>query len=213
MKTKNAFLHLLNYCSPPKSKIFFASVYSVLNKICDIVPEILIGISIDVIVNQQHSVVANITGILNPFNQLYLVGVLTALLWILESVFEYLYSIAWKSLALDMQQELRIKTYDRIQNLDLAYFEDKTTGTLLNILQDDINQLEQFLSQGPNEVIQLTVNIIIMGLIFFYVSPILAFLAIVPIFPLSAHAKSSSNFSAALLSLKNALIFAAGIIA
>ena len=50
----------------------------------------------------------------------------------------------------------------------LVYFENKTTGGLLNILQDDINQLEQFLSQGPNEIIQLIVNIIVMGLISFF---------------------------------------------
>lgn len=180
MKNTNAFIALLKYTSPNKGRIIFASVCSILNKICDIVPEILIGISIDIIVNQQHSVVAKL-GITNPFNQLYLVGGITALFWILESLFEYLYSITWRGLALDMQHDLRLKTYATIQDLDLAYFENKTTGGLLNILQDDINQLEQFLSQGPNEIIQLTVNIIVMGLIFFYLSPTLALLTLLPI--------------------------------
>jgi ATP-binding cassette, subfamily B, bacterial len=180
MKRTNPLINLLQYASPSKSKIFFASICSVLNKLCDIVPEILIGISIDVIVNQQHSIVAKL-GIANPFYQLYLVGALTALLWILESVFEYLYSIAWRSLAQEIQHNLRLKTYATMQDLDLSYFENKTTGGLLNILQEDIQQLEQFLSQGPNEIIQLTVNIIVMGLIFFYLSPVLAFLTLLPI--------------------------------
>lgn len=180
MKYTNAFITLLGYASPSKGKIVFASLCSILNKICDIVPEILIGISIDVIVNQHHSIIAKL-GIMNPFHQLYLVGGLTAFLWILESVFEYLYSITWRGLAQDIQHDLRLKTYATIQNLDLAYFENKTTGGLLNILQDDINQLEQFLSQGPNEIIQLTVNIIVMGLIFLYLSPMLALLTLLPI--------------------------------
>ncbi|MBS1986916.1 ABC transporter ATP-binding protein [Candidatus Dependentiae bacterium] len=180
MKRANALIKLLKYASPSKSKIVFASVCSVLNKLCDIVPEILIGISIDIIVNQQHSIVARL-GIINPFYQLYLVGALTALLWILESVFEYLYSIAWRSLAQEIQHNLRLKTYATMQDLDLSYFENKTTGGLLNVLQEDIQQLEQFLSQGPNEIIQLTVNIIVMGLIFFYLSPVLAFLTLLPI--------------------------------
>ncbi len=180
MKRVNPLIKLLHYASPNKSKVFFAAICSVLNKLCDIVPEILIGISIDIIVNQQHSLVAKL-GIINPFYQLYLVGALTALLWILESVFEYLYAITWRSLAQEIQHDLRLKTYTHLQNLDIAYFENKTTGGLLNILQEDIHQLEQFFSQGPNEIIQLTVNIIVMGLLFFYLSPILAILTLLPI--------------------------------
>src|SRR5204863_4352654 len=86
-----------------------------------------------------------------------------------------------RSLAQEIQHNLRLKTYATMQNLDLVYFENKTTGGLLNILQEDIQQLEQFLSQGPNEIIQLTVSIIVMGLIFFYLSPTLAFLTLLPI--------------------------------
>ncbi len=180
MKHHNALQELLRYASPHKGKVIFAAVCSVLNKLCDIVPEILIGISIDVIVNQRNSIIAK-CGIQDPFQQLYLVGALTALLWILESVFEFLYSITWRGIAQNIQHDLRLKTYAAVQDLDMAYFEDKTTGGLLNTLQDDINQLEQFLSQGPNEVIQLVVNIIVMGCIFFYLSPVLAVLALLPI--------------------------------
>lgn len=177
---KNPLITLLRYATPVKGKIVFASICSVLNKICDIVPEILIGISIDVIVNQNHSLVARL-GIPNPYHQLYLVGGLTAVLWILESVFEYLYSITWRGLAQDIQHELRMKTYGHLQNLDLAYFEDKTTGGLLSIVQDDIMQLEQFCSQVPNEIIQLTVNILFLGSLFFYISPMIALLTLIPI--------------------------------
>jgi ATP-binding cassette subfamily B protein len=180
MMSNNAFIQLLQYASLRKSRIFFASLFSILNKICDIFPEILIGIAIDIIVNQGHAVIAPL-GITNPFYQLYLTGALAALMWTFESIFEYLYSIAWRSLAQDVQHELRLKTYATIQRCDLAYFENKTTGQLLNILQDDINQLEQFLSQSPNEIIQLIVNVIVMGCIFFYLSPMLAILTLLPI--------------------------------
>jgi ATP-binding cassette, subfamily B, bacterial len=180
MKSTNTFIRLFHYSSPNKSTLFFACLCSILNKLFDIVPEILIGIAIDVIVNQKHSIISKL-GIKNPFYQLYLVGALTALLWILESVFEYLYSIAWRNFAQDIQHTLRLKTYAAIQESDLAYFEDSTTGNLLTIVYDDIQQLEQFLSQGPNEILQLIVNILVMGAIFFYVSPTLALLTLLPI--------------------------------
>ncbi len=180
LRSHNALMQLFSYTVLNRAKVVFASVCSVLNKVCDIVPEILIGISIDVIVNQEQSVIAHL-GIINPTHQLYFVGGMTALFWIGESVFEYLYLITWRGLAQDIQHDLRLKTYDTIQKLDLAYFEDKKQGVLLSILQDDISQLEQFLSQGPNEIIQLTVNVVIMGIIFFWISPTLAFLTVLPI--------------------------------
>jgi len=164
-----------------KIRIFLATFSSILNKLCDIVPEILIGIAIDVIVNQQHSVIARIAGISNPFNQLYLVAGLTAILWILESIFEYCYLILWRGIAQKVQHSLRISTYDHMQNLDTAYFEDKKTGGLLAIINDDINQLELFLSEGPNTIIQLIINVIVMGAIFTCFSPTIALLTLLPI--------------------------------
>ncbi len=180
MNSLNALKRLLHFTVPYKGKMILATLCSAANKLCDIVPEILIGISIDVIVNQQHSIVARL-GISNPFHQLYIIGGITAILWILESVFEYLYSILWRGIAQDIQQDLRVHAYANLQRLDMSYFENKTTGGLLSILHDDINQLELFLSETPNAVIQLLVNIIAMGAIFIFLSPTLAFFAALPI--------------------------------
>jgi len=180
MKTKQMIL-LWRYAMVQKSKVVLATACSILNKICDIVPEILIGIAIDVVVNQRHSIVARIFHIDNPLHQLYLVACLTAILWILESVFEYWYLILWRDVAHGVQHGLRRDTYASLQQLDMSYYERTTTGGLLTILQDDINQLEQFLSEVPNAVLQLAVNIVVMGAIFFYISPVIAFVTLLPI--------------------------------
>ena len=176
----NPLKTLLKNIKINKSKVVFATICSVLNKICDIVPEILIGISIDVVVNQRGSLIAKM-GILDPFSQLYFVGAITALFWILESVFEYLYSITWNDLAYAIQSDLRMQAYSTVQSLELSFLEKRTGGELLNILHDDINQLKQFLSQGPNEVIQLVTNIIVLGSIFFVLAPQIALFTLLPI--------------------------------
>lgn len=181
MKRSHELLKLMHLMLPHKLKLFLAIISSILNKLCDIVPEILIGISIDVVVNQQHSAVARFCGISSPLEQLYIVGTLTALLWIFESIFEYFYLILWRRLGQDVQHTLRLATYQHIQKLDMAFFENKTTGGLLSILNDDINQLELFLSEGPNAFLQLAVNVAVMGGIFFYISPQIAFLTLIPI--------------------------------
>lgn len=181
MKSQQALQSLMSYMAPYKMRLFLATISSIFNKLCDIVPEILIGIAIDIVVNQSNSITAHVTGVSNPFTQLYMVAGLTALLWILESIFEYCYLILWRSIGQSVQHSLRIATYNHMQNSDIAYFEDKKTGGLLAIINDDINQLELFLSEGPNAIIQLVVNIIVMGLIFAYISPTLALLNLLPI--------------------------------
>ena len=163
---KNPWRSLLGRVCINKTQVAFAVLCSVLNKICDIVPEILIGISIDVIVNQERSLISR-TGIIDPFQQLYVVGAITAMFWILESVFEYLYSITWNDIAQTIQHDVRLQAYATVQNLDLSYFEHASGGQLVTVLHDDINQLKQFLSQAPNDAIQLITNIIVLGGVFF----------------------------------------------
>ncbi len=178
---KHAFRQLLGYLKPYKLEVILATLSSIANKLCDIVPEILIGIAIDVIINQQHSTIARFIGIIDPFNQLYFVAGLTAILWIGESIFEYCYLVLWRSLAQNVQHDMRVQAYAHLQTLDSEYFEDKTTGGLVSVLNDDINQLEQFLSEGPNTIIQLVINILVMGGIFAYISPTIAFLTLLPV--------------------------------
>ena len=48
--TIQPFIHLLSYASPWKLKIYVASIYSIINKLFDIAPEILIGIAVDLVV-------------------------------------------------------------------------------------------------------------------------------------------------------------------
>jgi ATP-binding cassette subfamily B protein len=68
-----------------------------------------------------------------------------------------------------------------VQKLDLAYFEDRSTGNLVTILNDDVNQLERFLDGGANNLIQVGTTVIAVGAVFFAVSPLIAALAFTPI--------------------------------
>jgi ATP-binding cassette subfamily B protein len=142
-----ALLRLLRYARGFRSRIVFASICSVMNKLFDVMPEILIGIAIDVVVRQQDSFVAEL-GIPDPKWQLALLGGLTLIVWILESLFEYLYLILWRNLAQDLQHAMRLDAYRHVQKLDLAYFEDRSTGNRVTILNDDVTQLARFLDGG-----------------------------------------------------------------
>ena len=173
-------IRLLCYARGYRRRIGLATLCSVINKLFDIAPEILIGIAIDVVVNQQQSFIAHL-GISEPLHQIYLLGGLTFLVWVGESLFEYGYLILWRNLAQDLQHDLRLDAYGHVQNLDMAYFEDKSTGNLVAILNDDVNQLERFLNGGANSLIQVVTTVIPVGGVFFLLSPLIALLAFTPI--------------------------------
>ena len=173
-------LRLLRYTKNHRGRIGWASACSVINKLFDVAPEILIGIAIDVVVSREASFLAGL-GVVDPGAQLTLLGVLTLFIWMGESLFEYLYLLAWRNLAQQIQHELRIETVAHVQQLDMAWFEDRSSGNLVSILNDDINQLERFLNGGANSLIQVATTLLAVGAVFFVISPTIASLAILPI--------------------------------
>ncbi len=175
-----ALLHLLRYARGYRRRIILASTCSALNTLFDIMPEILIGIAIDVVVNQQESFLASL-GFSTPQAQIYMLAFLTLLIWAGESLFQYLYLILWRNLAQDLQADLRLDAYNQVQRQDMGFFESRSSGELTSILNDDVNQLERFLDGGANDFLQVFVSVTLVGGVFFYISPSIALLAIAPI--------------------------------
>ncbi len=97
-------------------------------------------------------------GVADVGTNIFLAG-LTMIIWGFESLFEYLYAVKWRNLAQTIQHELRVDAYDHTQHLELAYFEDRSTGGLMAVLNDDINQLERFLDIGRNDILQLITTV------------------------------------------------------
>ena len=132
------------------------------------------------VVKQQDSILAQ-WGIKDVFWQLAIITILSAIVWALESLFEYAYDYLWRNLAQDIEHDLRLEAYSHLQELELAYFEERSTGGLISILNDDINQLERFLDDGANEVIQVMTTVVVIGAAFFAASPLVAGLSMLPI--------------------------------
>ncbi|BBH52514.1 ABC transporter ATP-binding protein [Fluviispira sanaruensis] len=174
------FKRLFQYSKNYQKDIGLGVLYSSINKVFDIMPEILIGIAIDTVVNKERSLLAKL-GYNVAKEQLLILGVITALIFVFESLFEYLYSVKWRNLAQNLQHDLRLDVYSHIQNLDIAYFENKNTGNLLSILNDDINQIERFLNNGINSIIQVFLSSILIGIVFFILNPSIAVLSLLPI--------------------------------
>ena len=160
--------------------VIAATVCSIVNKVLDLAPPVLIGAAVDVVVQKEDSFIAAM-GVTAVGDQLLALALFTVLVWAGESIFEYLYGLLWRNLAQTTQHELRVGAYGHIQDLDMGWFGDQSRGELMSILNDDINQLERFLDEGANDLLQVMTTVFVVGATFFYVSPEVAVWAIAPV--------------------------------
>jgi ATP-binding cassette subfamily B protein len=178
--TRSPLGRLWGYAKEQRGLAAWSATCSVLNKLFDIAPEILIGMAVDVVVNRQASLLAR-WGISSLEQQLLWLGAATFVIWFLESLFEYLFSVGWRNLAQRIQHQLRLDAYQHLQKLPRPEVEARPAGSVLSLLNDDINQLERFLDGGANSLIQVVTSVLLVGLTFFYLSPTVAVLAFLPI--------------------------------
>lgn len=171
---------LWRYARHLQHDIKIASLFSILNKIFDLAPPILIGMAVDIVVKKEESFLAGF-GLETVMEQLGVLAFLTFLVWALESFFEYLFQVRWRNIAQGIQHGLRVDGYAHLQELELSYFEDKSTGNLISILNDDVNQLERFLDGGANTLLQVSTTIVVIGAIFFSLNPVVAVFSFLPI--------------------------------
>jgi len=177
---QSALNRLLTNLKSYRQLILAAAACSVLNKIFDLAPPVLIGLSVDVVVREQNSWIANLGFEAVPA-QLGLIAFVSFLIWSAESLFEYLYGYLWRNLAQTTQHSLRIKAYGHLQKLEMAFFEGDNSGRLMTILNDDINQLERFLDHGANQILQLIITVLVIGSAMAITAPGVALLAFIPI--------------------------------
>ena len=179
--TQSPLLRLWTYAEAYRPRILLATFISVLNKVFDLAPPFLIGVAVDTVVEQGDSILSSLFGLTDVMTQLWVLAAITLFVWGMESVTDYVDQILWRNLAQSLQHDLRTETYEHVQGLEMAYFEDKSTGGLMSVLNDDVNQLERFLDVGANDVLQLLATVVLLGIYFFVVAPGVAWLAFLPI--------------------------------
>ena len=176
---------LLRHLQPYRGLVAWAAFCSVVNKVFDLAPPVLIALAVDVLsassVNQQQTAWLARFGAQDVPSQLLMLAVLSFLVWSAESLFEYLYGVLWRNLAQSTQHSLRLEAYGHLQTLEMDFFEHDSSGRLLTVLNEDINQLERFLDRGANEILQLITTVVLVGGAMALMAPGVAFFAYLPI--------------------------------
>ena len=175
-----SFLRFFKYAKKWRVKIYLATLYSVVNKIFDIAPEILLGIAVDVVTSSNDNFL-DYFGVHGSEDQVVTLAVLTFGIWAFESIFQYMYMVGWRNIAQSIEHDIRLDLYKNVQSLDMDWFENQKLGNISSIINDDVNQLERFLNNGINQIVQIIVSSILIGGVFFFISPVIAAIILLPI--------------------------------
>jgi ATP-binding cassette subfamily B protein len=80
-----------------------------------------------------------------------------------------------------VQHRLRVDAYRAMQGLDMTFFDDKRTGDVISILNDDVRNLRQFLNGTVGGAVQLVVSVVTIASILVYLNPALAVVTLVAV--------------------------------
>jgi ATP-binding cassette subfamily B protein len=105
-----------------------------------------------------------------PEGQFLLAGGLVASAYALNSLLGWLNSYCWNLFSQHFQHAVRVDTYDAMQRQATEFFDNRQTGEVMSILNNDVNQLEGFLTTNLNSLITIVVRVGGMGAVMLLVN-------------------------------------------
>ncbi|MGV3527177.1 MAG: ABC transporter ATP-binding protein [Candidatus Sericytochromatia bacterium] len=172
---------LFQYVNQHATRFWWASGASVLNKILDLMPPLLVGWVIDSVSGTPPGWIQGLIGPGTPWRMAVFLSLLAVAIFGFESLFEWLFQRDFMRLAQDVQHQLRLDAYARLQSREIRFFENQRMGETLAILNDDVNQLERFLNTGFNELLQLVVLFVFSLVVMLGTSWELSLVGLIPI--------------------------------
>ncbi|PHQ47133.1 multidrug ABC transporter ATP-binding protein [Halorubrum sp. C3] len=162
---------------------------SVFARLLDLLPPLMLGIALDAIFRGEAAFDEQIPLVLLP--DAWLPTEQAAQFWFTIAVlagafafgagFHWVRNWGFNAFAQNIQHDVRTDTYDQMQRLNMDFFSDKQTGEMMSILSNDVNRLERFLNDGMNSVFRLSVMVVGIGVLLFWINWQLALVALLPV--------------------------------
>ncbi len=142
-------------------------VASIVSTLMELVPAFLLGVAIDSFFTQDAGFrlpfVPEAWIPADPLNQfLLLIGLLGGS-HVVGALLGWVNSWAWNGFSQHFQHSVRVDAYDAMQRRELTFFDDRQTGEVMSILNNDVNQLEGFLTNSFNQGISIVFRVGGMG--------------------------------------------------
>ncbi|WP_135362865.1 ABC transporter ATP-binding protein [Halosimplex halophilum] len=168
-----------------KGEFALGAVASIVARFFELIPALILGIAIDSLfagtqpfrlpLVPQSAIPEGTEG------QFWFAVGLVAGIYVLTATLNWVNSWAWNRFAQHLQHEVRVDTYDVVQRLDMSFFDSKQTGEIMSILNNDVNQLESFLTNDLNAGIRIGVLVVGTGALMVWLNAQLAVVALLSI--------------------------------
>jgi ATP-binding cassette subfamily B protein len=100
---------------------------------------------------------------------------------VLSVLFTWAQGVGFSLFSNRVQHRVRVDAYDAMQGLDMSFFDDKQTGQVMSILNNDVRNLKSFLNGTVGGVVQLVVTVTAIAGILFYLNAQLALVTLVAV--------------------------------
>ncbi|MFB6140446.1 MAG: ABC transporter transmembrane domain-containing protein, partial [Halosimplex sp.] len=161
------------------------AVASVVARFLELIPALVLGVAIDsLFAGDQRFALPLVPQSVIPNGtegQFWFAVGLVAGIYVLTASLNWVNSWAWNRFAQHLQHEVRVDTYDVVQRLDMSFFDSKQTGEIMSILNNDVNQLESFLTNDLNSGIRISVLVLGTGALMVWLNAQLAVVALLSI--------------------------------
>ena len=184
----NAIVRLfMTYGKGQRWRFLLGAVASVGRMSLELVPSFMLAVAIDSLFFDTRPFGYTFfgqqippAGIVPPTEggKLLLVGGAVAGAYALNAFLAWANNFLWNAFAQRFQHEVRTDTYDAMQRMETGFFDNRQTGEVMSVLNNDVNQLEGFLTNNLNSLITIVVRVGGMGLVMVLIN---ARLALIPV--------------------------------
>jgi len=154
---------ILEYGRDQLPEFALGGVASVVSRALNLVPALVFGVAIDAIVTDQGPFELPLFPAAwvpaTDWAQFWLATGLIGGAYLVGAGLGWVNSWAWNHFAQHLQHNVRVDTYDAMQRLELSFFDNKQTGEVMSVLNNDVNRLEQFLTNSLNALIRIVVRV------------------------------------------------------
>ncbi len=101
--------------------------------------------------------------------------------FVARAVFGWVYGVAANEFAHDVMHDVRTDSFEAVTELDMAFFDDKRTGEVMSVLNNDASNLETFLDDALMNSLRLVVMVGGIAAVLFALNPQLAAVTLVAV--------------------------------
>lgn len=164
---------LREYGTPRKELLAFGLFGGMFGFLISLIPPTLFGTAIDTVFGSKALSLPLIPGSLIPeaqIGQFHLIIGLIVASYLAEGVLNWIRGYGLNAFAQNIQHDVRVDTYDAMQHLNMDFFHNNSSGELMSVLNNDVNNLEEFLSGGATVFVRIVFTMLGISIILFSIN-------------------------------------------